>query len=432
MIWNEEYETMPREHVAELQLHRLQSAMKWAYDQVPFYRERFKKQGLNYKDIKTLEDLKELPFTTKDDLREGYPYDMFAVPLDKVVRVHSSSGTKGKPVVAGYTKGDINTWAELVARIVSAGGVVAKDIAQISFGYGLFTGGFGLHYGLERVGATVIPASAGNTQRQIMLMQDFGTTVLVSTPSYAIYMAEVGKDMGVDFGKMPLRVGLFGAEPSSERLREEIEKRLGITATDNYGLTEVMGPGVAGECMEKKGLHVNEDHFIVEVIDPETGEVLVPGEEGELVFTSLTKEAFPIIRFRTRDISGLIPEPCPCGRTFAKISKVTRRTDDMFIIRGVNVFPSQVEEVLMEIEGIEPHYQIVLERNKGLDELNILVEVSEQIFPDAMKKLFEFEENIKDKVHNAIGINAKIKLVEPRTVERTSGKAQRVIDRRET
>ena len=432
MIWNEEYETMPRAGIEELQLHRLQSAMKWAYDQVPFYHHRFKEVGLSPKDIRNLDDLRKLPFTTKDDLREGYPYDMFAVPLDKVVRIHSSSGTKGKPVVAGYTKGDINTWAELVARIVSAGGVVAKDVAQISFGYGLFTGGFGLHYGLERVGATVIPASAGNTQRQIVLMEDFGTTVLVSTPSYAIYMAEVGKDMGIDFSKMPLRVGLFGAEPCSERLRQEIERRLGIAATDNYGLTEVMGPGVAGECLEKNGLHVNEDHFIVEVIDPQTGEVLAPGEEGELVFTSLTKEAFPIIRFRTRDISRLIPEPCPCGRTFIKMAKVSRRTDDMFIIRGVNVFPSQIEEVLMEIEGIEPHYQIILDRHKGLDELKILVEVSERIFPDAMKKLVEFEESAKDKLRSTIGINAKIKLVEPKTIERTSGKAKRVIDNRET
>jgi phenylacetate-CoA ligase len=432
VIWNEEYETMSREGIEQLQLHRLQSAMKWAYDQVPFYHQRFKDEGVSPKDIRVLEDLRKMPFTTKDDLRQGYPYGMFAVPLDKVVRIHSSSGTKGKPVVAGYTKGDINTWAELVARLVTAGGVMAKDVAQIAFGYGLFTGGFGLHYGLERVGATVIPASAGNTQRQIMLMQDFGTTVLVSTPSYGIYMAEVGKDMGVDFSRMPLRVGLFGAEPCSERLREEIEKRLGITATDNYGLTEVMGPGVAGECLEKNGLHINEDHFIAEVINPATGEVLALGEEGELVFTSLTKEAFPIIRFRTRDISCLNAEPCSCGRTFRKMAKVTRRTDDMFIIRGVNVFPSQIEEVLMEIEGIEPHYQIILDRHKGLDELNILVEVSERIFPDAMKKLVEFEENVKVKLHDAIGINAKIKLVEPRTVERTSGKAKRVIDRRET
>lgn len=431
MIWNEEYETMSRDALGELQLHRLQSAIKWVYDKVPFYHRRFKEIGVNPRDIKSLKDIEKLPFTTKDDLRENYPYGLFAVPLDKVVRIHSSSGTKGKPVVVGYTKGDINTWAELVARIVAAGGVMAKDVAQIAFGYGLFTGGFGLHYGLERVGATVIPASAGNTQRQIMIMKDFKTTALISTPSYALYMAEVGQDMGVDFNDMPLRVGLFGAEPCSNLVREEIEKRLGITATDNYGLTEVIGPGVAGECLEKNGLHINEDHFIVEVIDPESGEVLPWGEEGELVFTSLTKEAFPVTRFRTRDISNLSTEPCSCGRTFAKMAKVTRRTDDMFIIRGVNVFPSQIEEVLLEIEGIEPHYQIVLDRKKGLDELEVWVEVSEKIFPDAMKKLVEFEENVRDKIHTAIGLNAKIKLVEPRTIERTSGKAKRVIDNRE-
>jgi len=431
VIWNEEYEMISRDALEELQLHRLQSAIKWAYDKVPFYHQRFKEIGVSPRDIKNIKDIEKLPFTTKDDLRDNYPYGLFAVPLDKVVRIHSSSGTKGKPVVAGYTKGDINTWAELVARIVTAGGVMAKDVAQIAFGYGLFTGGFGLHYGLERVGATVIPASAGNTQRQIMIMKDFKTTALISTPSYALYMAEVGQDMGVDFNDMPLRVGLFGAEPCSDLVREEIEKRLGITATDNYGLTEVMGPGVAGECLEKNGLHINEDHFIVEVIDPETGEVLPWGEEGELVFTSLTKEAFPVVRFRTRDISNLSTEPCSCGRTLVKMAKVTRRTDDMFIVRGVNVFPSQIEEVLLEIEGIEPHYQIVLDRKKGLDELEVWVEVSENIFPDAMKKLVEFEENVRDKIHTAIGLNAKIKLVEPRTIERTSGKAKRVIDNRE-
>jgi len=431
VIWNEEYETMSRDALEELQLQRLQSAIRWAYEKVPFYHQRFKEIGISPRDIKNLKDVEKLPFTTKDDLRENYPYGLFAVPLDKVVRIHSSSGTKGKPVVAGYTKGDINTWAELVARIVTAGGVMAKDVAQIAFGYGLFTGGFGLHYGLERVGATVIPASAGNTERQIMIMKDFKTTALISTPSYALYMAEVGQDMGVDFNEMPLRVGLFGAEPCSNLVREEIEKRLGINATDNYGLTEVMGPGVAGECLEKDGLHINEDHFIVEVIDPVSGDVLPWGEEGELVFTSLTKEAFPVVRFRTRDISNLSIEPCSCGRTFAKMAKVTRRTDDMFIVRGVNVFPSQIEEVLLEIEGIEPHYQIVLDRRKGLDELEVWVEVSEKIFPDAMKKLVEFEENVRDKIHTAIGLNAKIKLVEPRTIERTSGKAKRVIDNRE-
>ncbi len=430
LIWNPEYECLPREELRELQKKRLQWSLKWAYERVPFYRRRFDELKIRPEDIKDFEDLKLLPFTTKDDLRENYPYGLFALNMEEIVRIHGSSGTTGKPVVVGYSRGDLSTWSELVARIATAGGVQPEDICQIAFGYGLFTGGFGLHQGLERIGATVIPASAGMTERQVQIMVDFKTTVLVCTPSYALHIAEVGEQMGVDFRKLPLRVGLFGAEPWSENMRAEIEKRLGIVATDNYGLTEVIGPGVAGECLHKQGLHINEDHFLVEVVDPESGEPLPPGEVGELVFTSLTKEAFPIIRFRTRDLSVITEEACPCGRTLARMSRVKGRTDDMLIIRGVNVFPSQIEQVLIEVEGVEPHYQIIVEREGALDSLEIQVEVSEEVFPDAMRKLVELEKNIEKKLEQVLGLRARVKLVEPRTIERTAGKAKRVIDKR--
>lgn len=430
MIWNREYETMPRERLQELQLQRLQWTVKWVYDKVPFYKGRFDELGISPKDIRTLQDVTRLPFTDKEDLRVNYPYGLFAVDINRVVRVHSSSGTTGKPIVVGYTKGDLNTWTELTARIVAAGGVTSQDIAQISFGYGLFTGGFGLHQGLERVGAAVVPVSSGNTQRQVMIMEDFGTTALICTPSYALCIAEVAADMGVDVSRLALRVGLFGGEPWSELMRQEIEKRLKISATDNYGLTEVMGPGVSGECENKNGLHIAEDHFLAEIIDPQSGEPLGEGEEGELVFTSLTKEAFPVIRYRTRDLSSLNFEPCACGRTNARMAKVHARTDDMLIIRGVNVFPSQIESILMDIEGVEPHYQLVVERKGALDELEVWVEVEEAVFPDAMRKLVEFEKRITDQIYAALGLRAKIKLVEPKTIERTTGKARRVIDKR--
>lgn len=430
MVWNREYETMPREELEKLQLQRLQWTVKWVYERVPFYRNKFKEQGITPKDIRSLEDIALLPFTTKDDLRDNYPYGLFAVDLDKVIRVHASSGTTGKPIVVGYTKGDLNTWAELTARIVIAGGVASSDIAQISFGYGLFTGGFGLHQGLERIGAMVVPVSSGNTQRQIMLMKDFKTTALICTPSYALYMAEMAREMGVGRSNLALRVGLFGGEPWSEAMRQEIEKRMGITATDNYGLTEVMGPGVSGECESKSGLHIAEDNFLPEIIDPKTTQKLSAGAEGELAFTSLTKEAFPVIRYRTRDLSSLNFETCSCGRTHVRMAKVYARTDDMLIIRGVNVFPSQIESILMEIEGVEPHYQLVIERKGALDELEIWVEVEEAVFPDAMRKLVEFEEKIRDKIYAVLGLSAKVKLVEPKTIERTTGKARRVIDKR--
>jgi phenylacetate-CoA ligase len=355
---------------------------------------------------------------------------MFAVSLHQVVRIHSSSGTTGKPTVVGYTRDDLLTWSDLVARFLSAGGVTQEDVVQISFGYGLFTGGFGLHYGAERIGASVIPVSAGNTQRQIMIMQDFKTTALVCTPTYALYLSEVMSEMKIDPRSTSLRVGLFGSEPWSENMRQEIEQRLGILATDNYGLSEVIGPGVAGECEQKDGLHLFEDHFIPEIIDPQSGEVLPYGQEGELVLTTLSKEAFPMIRYRTGDITSLNPAPCRCGRTLARMARVFGRTDDMLIIRGVNVYPSQIEQVLLEIDGTMPHYQIIVDRKGILDDLEVLVEVSEGIFFDEMKRQRQLVERIEERLRSALGLSAKVKLVEPRTVERFEGKAKRVVDKR--
>ncbi len=431
-IWNPKFETMPRKELEEVQLIRLKRILRYVYERVPFYRKKFDEAGVDPDKLKTLYDIKHFPFTTKDDLRDNYPFGLFAVPMDKVVRIHASSGTTGKPTVVGYTKNDLEVWAEVVARIVSAGGVSAGDRVQVAFGYGLFTGGFGLHYGLEKVGATVIPASSGNTQRQIKLMMDFETTALVCTPSYALYIADVLKESGIDpKKKLKLKYGLFGAEPWSEQMRKQIESKLGITATDNYGLSEIIGPGVSGECVEyRDGLHINEDHFLVEIIDPQTGEPLPEGERGELVITTLTKEALPLIRYRTRDITSITKEPCKCGRTTARMRRVTGRTDDMFIIRGVNVFPSQVESVLLEIEGVEPHYQIILDREGPLDTMEVRVEVDEHLFHDEMKKLVELEEKIRSKLESVIGLKIKVRLVEPRTIERTSGKSKRVIDRR--
>jgi len=430
MIWNAEYESMKREDIRELQLRRLQWIVKWVNERVPAYKKKLDKAGVKPSDIKTLEDSTKLPFTTKDDLMEDYPFGFFALPMSKVVRIHSTSGTTGDPVVVGYSRGDINTWAEVTARVAAGGGVTEDDVIQVSFGYGLFTGGFGMHYGVERVGATVIPVSAGNTERQIMIMQNLKTTGLICTPSYALHMSEVAAKMGVDMRSMPLRIALFGAEPWSEGMRKEIEERLGVMATDNYGLSEIMGPGVAFECEQKNGLHISEDHFLPEVIDPETGEQLPMGETGELAFTTLTKEAFPMIRYRTKDLTTFIAEPCECGRTLIRMARVQGRTDDMLIIRGVNVFPSQIEHVLTEIEGVEPQYQIVLTREGTMDQIEVWVEVSQAVFPDAMRKLVEFERDIENRLYNVLGLHAKVKLVEPNSIERTAGKAKRVIDRR--
>lgn len=430
MIWDKEHECMSRRRLEELQLERLKAVVSRCYDRIPFYKEKLDEAGLKPSEIHSLSDIRKLPFTTKDDMRTAYPYKLFAVPLKEVVRIHSSSGTTGKPTVVGYTRNDLETWAELCARFITAAGVTSDDVAQVTFGYGLFTGGFGLHYGLEKVGASVIPASAGNTQRQLMLMQDFGSTALVCTPSYGLHLGEAVNEAGIR-NKIKLRWGLFGAEPWSNQMRAEVEAKLGLSATDNYGLSEIIGPGVAGECEEfKNGMHISEDHFLVEVIDPETLEPLDYGEQGELVITTLTKEACPLLRYRTRDITRLNPEPCGCGRTNVRMEKVQGRTDDMLIIRGVNVFPSQVESALLEIEGTEPHYMLVLYREGALDALEVWVEVSERMFSDEMKQLRQLEETIKNKLQSVLGLSIKLKLVEPRTIARSEGKAKRVMDLR--
>ena len=430
MYWQPESECMDREELAQLQLERLESTLNRVYQNVPFYKRKFDEIAFNPDDLRSLEDLGKLPFTTKNDLRENYPYGLFAVPLREVVRVHASSGTTGMSTVVGYSRNDIKTWSNLVARILAAGGITKDDVIQISFNYGLFTGAFGLHYGAERLGASVIPISSGNTRRQIQIMQDFKTTALVGTPSYAMLMADTMMEMGINRNSLSLKYGLFGAEPWSEAMRKELEDKLKIVATDNYGLSEVMGPGVAGECQERNGLHIAEDHFLVEVINPETLVPVKPGEPGELVITTLTKEAFPVIRYRTRDLARLIPSQCPCGRTMIRMTRVFGRTDDMLIVRGVNVFPQQIETVLFEIEGVAPHYQIVIDRKGALDETTVNVEVSESIFFDEMKKQSELKETIKKRLASELGISVEVKLVEKKTLERFEGKAKRVIDKR--
>ncbi len=429
-IWNPEYECMDRSTLHELQLRRLQMTVSWVWERVPYYRTQLEERGVRPRDIKALDDIHRLPFTDKTALRDTYPFGMFAVPLDEVVRLHSSSGTTGKPIVVGYTRGDINTWTECTARVSSAAGVHRGDLAQMAFLYGMFTGGWGMHYGIERIGATVIPASSGNTERHIMMMQDFGSTVFVSTPSYALYLAEVADSMGADIRSLPLRLGLFGGEPTSTAAKREIEERMGIRATDNYGLSEVMGPGVSGECECACGLHLAEDHVLWEVIEPESGEPVGPGEGGELVLTTLTKEAFPVLRFRTHDLTRVTTDRCECGRTMARMETVRQRTDDMLIIRGVNVFPSQVEDVLFKIEGVRPHYLIVIERKKGLDDLEVRLEIEDAVFSDIMADMVAFQRSVADRLQSVLGLRAKITLVEPGTIERTAGKSKRVLDLR--
>ncbi|MFY9941502.1 MAG: phenylacetate--CoA ligase [Desulfobacterales bacterium] len=431
MIFDIEFETMPREALEAIQLRRLQATLERAYATVPFYRKQFEKAGLKPGDIRSLRDLHKVPFTTKQDLRDNYPFGMFAVPMDNVVRIHASSGTTGQPTVVGYTARDIGTWAALMARSLTAGGATRGDIIHNAYGYGLFTGGLGVHYGAEKLGASVIPVSGGNTKRQIVIMRDFGPTILTATPSYALHLAEVAEDMGVSFRDLKFKYGIFGAEPWSEKMRDEIERKLGLVAVDIYGLSEVIGPGVAIECHEaKKGLHIFEDHFIPEIIDPATGEVLPYGERGELVFTSVTKEAFPVIRYRTRDITTLHAEPCICGRTLVRMDKVSGRTDDMLIIRGVNVFPSQIESVLMEMQGLSPHYQLVVDREGNLDTLTVRVEIDEHVFSDEVKRLQDLERRISKNIKEYLGVSAMVKLVEPKAIARSEGKAIRVIDNR--
>lgn len=430
MVWDKN-ENITRVDLEQLQMERLQSTLYRVMTHVPFYRNKFSDLNIDAGSVNSLEDLRKLPFTTKQDLRNNYPYGMFAVPLRDVVRIHSSSGTTGMATVVGYTRNDIDTWSNLVARILTAAGVGKEDVIQIAFGYGLFTGGFGLHYGAEKLGASVIPISSGNTRRQIQIMQDFKTSALVCTPSYALKMADVMMDLGINPNGLSLKYGLFGAEPWSEKMREEISERLGIVATDNYGLSEVMGPGVAGECQECNGLHVNEDHFLAEIIDPETLEPVPPGEVGELVITTLTKEAFPVIRYRTRDLTRMIPEPCPCGRTLHRIQRIMGRTDDMLIIKGVNVFPTQIEAVLFDIEGTQPHYNLVVEREHNEDKVTVLVEVVESIFFDQMKKQRTMVDSIKKRLAAELGVGVNVRLVEERSLERYNGKSSRVIDKRE-
>ncbi|MBL4901487.1 MAG: phenylacetate--CoA ligase [Desulfocapsa sp.] len=431
LYWEEEMETLPRVGLESIQLKRLQKLVARVYKTVAPYREKMDAAGVKPADIQTLDDLAKLPFTVKEDLRENYPFGLFTVPMDQVVRVHASSGTTGKPTVVGYTKKDIETWANLMARALTLAGATAKDMVHNAYGYGLFTGGLGAHYGIERLGATVIPVSGGNTKRQITIMKDFASTVLLATPSYALNLAETMEAVGVDPKSLSLRVGVFGAEPWSDNMRDEVERKLNIKAVDIYGLSEVMGPGVAMQCLEgEKGLHIFEDHFLPEIIDPDTGEVLPCGEKGELVFTTLTKEAFPIIRYRTKDISRLMYDTCACGRTLVRMEKVTGRTDDMLIIRGVNVFPSQIEHVLMGTEGVEPHYQIVVNREGNMDTMSVEVEVSEDLFSDEIKVLENITKRIQMDIKDMLGVTCRVKLVEPGTIQRSEGKAQRVIDNR--
>ena len=430
MFWNEASECCSRDGLEELQLERLKALIHRVYHQVPFYRTRLDEAGISPGSIRSLEDLTKIPFTTKADLRDNYPFGMFAVPMDEIIRLHASTGTTGKPTVVGYTRNDIETWAEVMARTLVSAGAHRGDIIQVAYGYGLFTGGLGAHYGAEKIGAAVVPISTGNTRRQITLLQDFGTTVLCSTPSYALYLAEAVEERGVPARDLPLRVGVFGAEPWTDNLRREIEKKLHVSAIDIYGLSEIIGPGVAAECEAKDGLHIMEDHFLPEIIDPNTGEPLGDGQTGELVITTLTKEGIPLIRYRVRDITRLDRTACPCGRTTVRMERVTGRSDDMLIIRGVNVFPSQIESVLLEIPEAAPHYLIHVDREKNLDNLEIHVEVSEEMFSDEVKELARIEKRVKAEVESILGIAVEIKLVEPRSIARSEGKAVRVIDRR--
>ncbi len=431
MIYNIEFETLPREAIEAIQVRRLKDTIERVYATVPFYRKKFDEAGVRPADIKSLKDLRRLPFTAKQDLRDNYPYGMFAVPMETVVRIHASSGTTGQATVVGYTARDIQMWSELMARALAAGGATRGDIIHNAYGYGLFTGGLGVHYGAERLGASVIPISGGNTKRQVQIMRDFGPTILTCTPSYALHLGEVAAEAGIDFGTLRFRAGIFGAEPWSEEMRGEIERKLHLSAVDIYGLSEVLGPGVSIECLEaKSGLHIAEDHFIAEIIDPKTGEVLPDGETGELVFTSITKEAFPVIRYRTRDITSLDRQPCICGRTHARMKKVSGLSDDMLIIRGVNVFPSQIESVLMEIKEVEPHYQLLIDRVDNLDTLTVRVEVGEAAFSDEVRKLQEIERKIAKNIKEFLGVTAAVKLAEPRSIARSEGKAQRIVDKR--
>jgi len=430
MHWNKIRECMDRHELRSYQLEKLKETIDRVYHNVPSYRQKMQERGIIPEDINSLDDLKLLPFTTKQDLRDNYPYNMFATPLQEIIRIHASSGTTGKPTVVGYTRRDIANWAELMARCLAMAGGHQDSVVQIAYGYGLFTGGLGFHYGAEKIGAVVIPTSGGNTRRQIMLMRDLGTEILACTPSYALCIIEGLEAMGIKTEELKLKAGIFGAEPWSENMRAELEEKLNIKALDIYGLSEVIGPGVACECLEQQGLHIFEDFFIPEIIDPVTEEPLLEGEEGELVITTIDKEGLPVIRYRTRDITSLSYEPCACGRTHARISKLLGRTDDMLIIRGVNVFPSQIESALMAVGEAEPHYLIIVDRVNNLDTMEVWIEVSEKLFADEIRKLEQIRKQIESEIYTTLGINVKVKLVEPHTIERSEGKAKRVIDKR--
>ena len=431
MIWNNEFETLPREALEALQLKRLKNILVKVYETVPFYKNSFDKAGVSPFDLKTLDDLAAFPFTYKTDLRDNYPNGLFSAPQKDIVRLHASSGTTGKPTVVGYTKKDIDIWAEVMARSLTGAGLSNRDVIQVAYGYGLFTGGLGAHYGGERIGASVIPASGGNSKRQITLLKDLNVTGVCCTPSYALNLLDVAKELGEDIKKYPVKVGVFGAEPWTEEMRRSVEEGWGIDAVDIYGLSEIMGPGVACECIDaKRGMHINEDHFLVEVINPETGKVIPKGEVGELVFTTITKEGMPLIRYRTRDLSRIITEPCKCGRTFHRMEKVMGRSDDMLIIRGVNVFPSQIESVLVGHKGVLPHYMLTIDRVGNLDTLEVNVEVEGEFFSDEIRKLQELSKSLEKDIKDIIGVTAKVKLVEPKSLVRFEGKAQRIIDNR--
>ena len=432
MMFQRDLESLPKDELEVLQLRRLQDLCARIYANVPFYQRRFDEIGVTPKDIKSLSDIKYLPFTEKQDLRNNYPYGLFAVPKENIVRLHASSGTTGKATVVGYTQRDIDNWANCMARSYASVGLTQKDMLHIAYGYGLFTGGLGAHYGAERLGAVAIPMSGGSTKRQVQLMKDFGATALCCTPSYALYLYEAAKEAGINPQELPLRIGVFGAEPWTENMRHDLEEKLGIKAYNIYGLSEIMGPGVAIECTEgcHGMMHIQEDHFYPEIIDPITGEQLPDGEEGELVITTLTKEGIPLLRYRTRDITSINNVPCACGRTFRRITRLKGRSDDMLIIRGVNVYPSQIESIIVEAEGTAPHYQIVLAKEGALDTVEILIEVAENSFEDTIKGLQKREQKIQKTIKEFLGVSTKVRLVEPKSIARTEGKAIHVIDNR--
>ncbi len=431
MYWNKPIETMERRELEALQLARLQDTIRRVYANVPVYRERMQKESLSPEDIVSLDDLRRLPFTQKTDLRDNYPYGLFAAPQEEIVRIHASSGTTGKPIVAGYTARDLRVWSEVVARCLHCAHVDKNDTVQVAYGYGLFTGGLGLHYGVERVGSKVVPISAGNTQRQLMLMEDLGTTAIACTPSYALMLGETLRDQNFDLSRLKLRTGMFGAEPWTEAMRSQIEEYLNIKALDIYGLTETIGPGVGMECMEgHHGLHIWEDHFIMEILDPDTEQPLPDGEMGELCITTITKEGMPTIRYRTHDLTSIIPEPCVCGRTHRRIQRLHGRTDDMLIIRGVNVFPSQVESAILDVPGIAPHYLLVVDRVNNLDVLEVQVELAPELVSDEVRQIEELSARVRKAIEQVLGLSVKLRLMEPGSIERSEGKSKRTIDRR--